>query len=259
MTYDISLYPRRPGQDWAEVVAADEVEGPGMDQAQLDTGVATFRRIEARLREQLTEPVQVWVAEETDGDVLGELTATDSGLQVELYDRSASVSFPARERADRETFHQLVRQAVRIVADETGYEAYDPQTGRTYDGLMDEAVADDGSPAGGATGTTGATVVGDNDGAQADTTGTAGVQPRLDPRADPRMLRRRGWVYLVIGFVLGVIGVLRWTDGDRGWFTWIILAIAAFDLLGGQLMLSMARQLQSKQDDASLPPTTPTA
>ena len=73
------------------------------------------------------------------------------------------------------------------------------------------------------------------------------------------MLRRRGWVYLVIGFVLGVIGVLRWTDGDRGWFTWIILAIAAFDLLGGQLMLSMARQLQSKQDDASLPPTTPTA
>lgn len=254
MTYDISLYPRRPGQDWAEVVAADEVEGPGMDQAQLDTGVATFRRIEARLREQLTEPVQVWVAEETDGDVLGELTATDSGLQVELYDRSASVSFPARERADRETFHQLVRQAVRIVADETGYEAYDPQTGRTYDGLMDEAVTDDGSPVGGATGTTGATVVGDNDGAQADTTGTAGVQPRLDPRADPRMLRRRGWVYLVIGFVLGVIGVLRWTDGDRGWFTWIILAIAAFDLLGGQLMLSMSRQLKASGPEEQASP-----
>ena len=73
MSYDISLYPRTPGQDWDSVIEADQQEGPAMDQAQLDSGLATFRRIEARLREQLTEPVEVWVAEETDGDVVGEL------------------------------------------------------------------------------------------------------------------------------------------------------------------------------------------
>ena len=141
MSYDITLYPRQPGQDWDEVIAADELDGPAMDEAQLAAGVSTFRRIEARLREQLTEPVEVWVAEETDGDVLGELTGTESGLQVELYDRSASVSFPAADRPDREAFHRLVRKAVRIVAEETGYEAYDPQLRAPSDGTIDETQA----------------------------------------------------------------------------------------------------------------------
>ena len=138
MSYDILLYPRQPGQTWEQVVEADEQDGPEGTQADLDAGVATFRRIEARLREQLTEPVETWVAEEVGGDVYGELSALDSGLQVELYDRSASVSFPYGGGTDRGELHDRARHAVRIVGEETGYEAYDPQRERTFDGLFDD-------------------------------------------------------------------------------------------------------------------------
>ncbi|AXH96812.1 hypothetical protein [Ornithinimicrobium avium] len=88
MSYDILLYPRRAGQDWTEVVEADEQETHDdalLDEAALADGVATFGRIEARLREQVTGPVETWVAEETGGDVFGEFSATDTGLQVELF------------------------------------------------------------------------------------------------------------------------------------------------------------------------------
>lgn len=273
MSYDITLYPRQPGQDWDEVIAADELDGPAMDEAQLAAGVSTFRRIEARLREQLTEPVEVWVAEETDGDVLGELTATESGLQVELYDRSASVSFPAADRPDREAFHRLVRKAVRIVAEETGYEAYDPQLRAPFDGTIDETQAGEsgsgdglataGGLAGGAT-AVGATAAG-ADGAD-DAPGDA--RPALDPRQDPRLLRRRARLYLIIGVALTALGLYRFATGDGGWLTWFILAIGAFDLIGGMLMQSMARQLDERELgapggtaetlDATDPPAGPT-
>ncbi|GAA1173698.1 hypothetical protein GCM10009584_13550 [Ornithinimicrobium humiphilum] len=232
MTYEIALYPRRPGQDWAEVVAADELDGPPMDAAALEAGVATFRRIEARLREVLTEPVEVWVAEETDGDVVGELTATESGLQVELYDRSASVSFPTEETAGRARVHDLARRAVRAVAMETGYEAYDPQTGRGYDGLFDDGSDD---------------LVDDAPAAGVPATPAGPVDPLNDPRVDPRMLRRRAVLYLVIGAALLVFSLLRVYAGDTSWLTWLFLGFAGFNLLAGWMMRNLAIQTEQKR------------
>lgn len=265
MSYDISLYPRTPGQDWDSVIEADQQEGPAMDQAQLDSGLATFRRIEARLREQLTEPVEVWVAEETDGDVVGELSATESGLQVELYDRSASVSFPYWEREDLPAFHDLVRRAVAIVADETGYQAYDNQTGSTFDGTFDDEAGRDltrrlstgeGSAPTDA-GTTEGYAVGAGTGSPAPGAMTPGVaasgdapaQP--DPRRSPQALRRRGWLYVIIGLVLTFFGVQRWMGGDPDLLTWFILGIGAFDLIGGWLMFQLARQSSTGEDPAA--------
>ena len=40
MSYDILLFPRQPGQDWEEVLAADELDAPEGTQADLDEGVA---------------------------------------------------------------------------------------------------------------------------------------------------------------------------------------------------------------------------
>lgn len=248
MTYEIALYPRRPGQDWTEVVAADEVEGPPMDQEQLEAGIATFRRIEARLREQLTEPLEVWVAEETDGDVVGELTAGDSGLQVELYDRSASVSLPSGTHG---RVHELARRAVRVVAAETGYEAYDPQTGRTYDGLFDDAtgpVADDAAlPVAGTAAVESAAGDGDADGS-AD---AAPARPALDPRMDPRMLRRRSILYLVVGVALLVFTFLRFQDGQTDWVSWLFLGFAGFNLVAGWMMRGLAAQAEARDAEAT--------
>ena len=258
MTYDIALYPRTPGQSWADVIAADELDGPEVDQAGLETGLAIFRRIEAQLREHLTEPIEVWVAEETDGDVFGELTGTESGLQVELYDRSASVSFPARAREDRARFLDQVRRAVRIVATETGYEAYDPQTGRSFDGLIEEegVDADDlaytapAAPAG--AGETTAP-------AAAGPAGAAALQ-----QMDPRMLRRRAILYIVLGAILAVFAFLRFAEGDTGWFAWLIAGFAAFNLLAGVMLRGLSKQAEARQaqsgdaaDDAT--PGGPTA
>lgn len=258
MSYDISLYPRTPGQDWDSVIEADQQEGPAMDQAQLDSGLATFRRIEARLREQLTEPVEVWVAEETDGDVVGELSATESGLQVELYDRSASVSFPARPREDRARFLDQVRRAVRIVATETGYEAYDPQTGRSFDGLIEEEGVDVDdltytAPAASASVAAGETVGETGAPAAAGPAGAAALQ-----QMDPRMLRRRAILYMVLGAILAIFAFLRFAEGDTGWFAWLIAGFAAFNLLAGAMLRGLSKQAEARQAQSGDAPGDPT-
>lgn len=252
MTYEIALYPRQPGQDWAQVVAADEQDGPPMDRTQLESGVATFRRIEARLREQLTEPVEVWVAEETDGDVVGELTATRSGLQVELYDRSASVNFPTEAMEGRARLHDQARRAVRVVATETGYEAYDPQTGRTFDGLFDDGTADDVAALGdpeaqdGAAASSAASGPTGIDGPTGTVAPAAPADPLADPRLDPRMLRRRAMLYLVVGVALLIFAFVRLNAGETNWVTWLFLGFAGFNLLAGWMMRGLATQAEQR-------------
>ncbi|HSP59942.1 MAG TPA: DUF308 domain-containing protein [Ornithinimicrobium sp.] len=286
MSYDILLYPRQPGQTWEQVVEADEQDGPEVTQADLDTGVATFRRIEARVREQLTEPVETWVAEELGGDVYGELTALDSGLQVELYDRSASVAFPYGGDTARTELHDRARHAVRIVAEETGYEAYDPQRGSGFDGLFDDeaghAEARRLAAEGGgtdpreqgdgddewydATGAgAGASVAGADRGARhgealdgavgddgagrpEDAASPEGEEDRPDPRRNPKTLRRRAYLYLGIGAILTMLGVFRLTSGEGGLLTWFILGIGVIDVLGGVMMLSLAKQMEQGGD-----------
>lgn len=252
MSYEILLYPRRPGQSWDEVIAEDEQDGPGLDQTSLNRGVARFRRIEARLREQLTEPVRTWVAEETDGDVLGEFDATESGLRVELYDRAAQVSFPWSGPEAPVT--DLARTAIEIVAEETGFEPYDAEVGREFTGDFDDA-------AGRAAMERAAREAEENPEPETltdgDTDGTDPATP-VDPRQqaaedmqrrlqeqDPAKLRRRSRLYVILGVVLVAYGVWRIMEGDSGFLTWLILGIGAFDLLGGWMMSAMATQVEA--------------
>lgn len=240
MSYDILLYPRRPGQEWAEVVEADEEETPDddlRDEKALAEGVATFGRIEARLREALTGPVETWVAEETGGDVFGEFSETDSGLQVELFHGSAAVSFPYWDRDDLAGFHEQVRRAVTIVAEETGYEPYDPQTEDTFDGTFADEEGRE------ATRALSGEVVEDEPTARP-----------VDPRQEPAFLRRRGMLYLVLGVLLTLYGLWRLTGaGGTGWITVVVLVIGVLDLLGGLMMLGLARTAAERGADGPSP------
>lgn len=248
MSYDILLYPRRPDQTWDEVVAADEDEVDDVslgDETALAAGTATFRRIEDRLREVLPGELETWVAEETGGDVYGELSDPATGLQVELYARSAAVSFPYWEHEDLEAFHEQVRRTVEVVSEETGYEAYDPQTGAGFDGDLDDArgreavrqlAAEERSPA---------------PPDERDPEAEAGASPAraavpagrsADPRQDPAFLRRRGILYLVLGALLTLFGFWRLNAVGSGWLTVLVLAIGVLDLLGGVFMLSLSRR-----------------
>lgn len=245
MSYDILLYPRRAGQDWTEVVEADEEETDDdvlLDQTVLADGVSTFGRIEARLREQVTGPVETWVAEEAGGDVFGEFTATDTGLQVELFHGSAAVSFPDGEHDDPDSVRELVQQAVAIVAEETGYEAYDPQTEDTFDGTFAEEAGREDTRV-----LSGEVIQEGGPG------GAGGADPqtarRVDPRQEPAFLRRRGLLYLVIGVLLTLYGLWRLLSaGGTGWITIVVLAIGVLDLVGGLMMLSLARTAAERDE-----------
>lgn len=246
MSYDILLYPRTPGQSWEEVLAADEEEADDAtlaDEAALEQGVATFRRIEARLLDLLPGDLETWVAEETGGDVFGELSVPDTGLQVELFAGSAAVSFPYWERPDLDAFHEQVRQAVRVVAEETGYEAFDPQTDATFDGTFDDEAGRAMTRQLGESEVDGTAGAGAPEGTDA-TGGPAapGPDPRPDPRQDPAFLRRRGRLYTVIGAVLVLFGLWRLTTEGSGWLTLLVLGIGVLDLLGGLAMLATARR-----------------
>lgn len=278
MSYEILLFPRTPGQDWVEVLEADESDGPPMDLAALNRGVARFRRIEAGLREHLTEPVRTWAAEDADGDVLGELQTRDSGLRVDLYDRSASVSAPlgdpsaAGHDADRQA---LLRQAVEIVAAETGYEAYDPQTRASWEGSFDEAAVQASQSASTERDDLWAEDAGPGiDAASSDETDESPLegqivddeQPEgpLDPRAErarliqerreqlleerrqPASLRRRGWFNVVFGVIAIGIGLMRQSAGDSGLLTWLFLGVGAFEVFGAWLLFSQARRTQEQ-------------
>lgn len=244
MTYDITLYPRRPGQDWAEAIDAAEADDETLaaDEGALATGVDTFRRIEGRLRDVLDGPLESWTAEETGGDVYGELTATETGIAVELFDRSAEVSFTDTdgEGEERDELHRQVLRTVEVVAKETGYVAYDPQTGDAFDGVIRDAstLPADGIPADG----TGMPEDGtaQPDGSQG---GTDPVTDRPDPRRNPASLRRRGWIYLLLGAVLVALAGRQFGDGGGGIFTIVLMVIGVLDVLGGLFLLSVAKRM----------------
>ncbi|GAA5159706.1 DUF308 domain-containing protein [Ornithinimicrobium tianjinense] len=254
MSYDLLLHPRTPDQPWDDVLAAaeEEVDDATLtDGAALEEGVATFRRIEARLRELLPGDLETWEAEETGGDVYGELNDPATGLQVELFADSASVSYPYREHADLESFHEQVRQAVRVVAEETGYDVYDPQTGADFDGTFADEAGREATrqlrSAGAAT--EGGHTVAPGEAAEAD---PATTRP-ADPRQDPAFLRRRGTLYLILGALLAGVGFWRLSGGSTGWLTWLVIVIGVFDLLGGLFMLSISRRIQAAEEPRQNP------
>ncbi|ANS79210.1 hypothetical protein SGUI_1814 [Serinicoccus hydrothermalis] len=240
MSYDITLCPRDSGQSWADALAAADAEDNDResDEQALAEGVETFRRIEARLREVLTGELETWVAEETGGDVYGELTAAETGIQVELFDRSAAVSvgetgegMPEGAAPDRAAVLEQARRAVGIVAAETGYQPFDHRTDDAFDGTFREVTTGeepaDPEAAGGATGT----------------------RPGLAEmtRRDPASLRRRGWVYVVLGAAIVLFAGNRLGSGESGALTILLLVIGILDLLGGVFLLAVSRRERSDQ------------
>ena len=260
MSYDISLYPRQPGQDWDQVLAADEAldpDGDGGSQAELDAAVATFARIESRVSLFLPGEQDSWVAEETGGDVYGELVDSATGLQVDLYHGSAAVTFPYWQHEDAQTFYRRVAEVVRIVAEETGYQAYDNQTGTDF-------VAVDEGRVGSAMETlaeVGALTV-----AGQSSTDAQDDEEELDPRAarakareeilkarmeaarDPQLVRRRAKFDIFLGIAMVTFGLWSRTQGSEGWLNLLVLVVGGMTLIGGVVGLRTAAKLAAEKD-----------
>ena len=287
MSYDILLYPREPDQDWGAVLAADEADTPEevlADENALAAGVGTFRRIESRLQRFLTGETETWVAEETGGDVLGEFTDVATGLQVSLFHGAASVTFPYRDVDNLSGFHIKVREAARIVAEETGYEAYDPQTGATFDGTVHDGAGREaarlaGYPDAAADPDDEQDAAADGDGAAPDlapptsapvvhpdpSAGPSGqpgpepgpaaplsareqrIQAMMEARRDPRRVRRRAFFDLALAAGVGVWVYLRRADGETGFLTTVLMILGFMNLLSGVLGLRAASRLAQEQ------------
>lgn len=130
MSYDVILVPRRDGQSWKH--ALDEVElRADSDEPLDDRRLAQWTAIERRLLERASEI-----------DVFADASVVEAsftvGLQVSLFADEACVSYPYWEQEDPDAFRALVVDAVRIVEEETGFEAWDPQTGQAFDGTLDD-------------------------------------------------------------------------------------------------------------------------
>ena len=137
MSYDITLAARAPGEDWDDVL--DRLEQSALDDEPLSPDhraelALVLDRIEGRLAGLLGGWSRFTPSE--DGTLVGELSAAQGGVQVSLHDDSAFVSYPYWEQADPTAFHAAVAAVVDVVAEETGYEAYDPQQGGGFDGTF---------------------------------------------------------------------------------------------------------------------------
>ncbi|MBV1851788.1 hypothetical protein [Catellatospora tritici] len=122
MSYDLTIIPRDPGQDWDDALEAAELAD---DEELADADPAVWARITARVRELLPDAVD-------HGD---ELDDEATGIQVECWGAEAAVSAPYwHTGATAERVMALMYQAAAILAEETGLQAYDPQLGEAVDG-----------------------------------------------------------------------------------------------------------------------------
>lgn len=60
------------------------------------------------------------------------------------------------------------------------------------------------------------------------------------------MLRRRSILYIVLGAILAVFAVLRFAEGDTGWFGWLIAGFAAFNLIAGVMLRGLSKQAEAR-------------
>lgn len=221
MSYDIVLLPRRPGQSWEE--ALEERSPDHRSPAEL-RGV--WARVEARLTETLTGEVESWTADPGSASsagpgyerTIGELNVVDAGIQVELFHGEAAVSFPYWEREDPQDLHAQVTEAVRVLAEETGYFAYDPQTDRPFDGTFDDEAG----------------VAHTQQLAATDGSAQQWSAPAEPLRQVPFFSgRRRALTYLVIGAIVTLYALASLFSGGAGALTWVALAIGVLDLAIG--------------------------
>jgi hypothetical protein len=212
MSYDIVLVPRREGQSWEEALRAGSADTRSREELR-----EVWGRIESRLTRTLTGELDSWSEEaDADGPTVGELSVTDSGLQVQLFLGQAAVSFPYWHQDDPDAFHQQVREAVRVVEEETGYAAFDPQTDSAFDGTFDDEPGIDFTRG-----------LHDQPPASA-----SASHAQVEPRAFYSGRRRAG-TYLVIGAIVTVAAALWLTTGRGGTMSWVALAIGVADLFIG--------------------------
>lgn len=230
------LVARRDGQSWEH--ALDEVERRAdSDEPLDDRRLAQWTAIERRLRERAG-----------DIDVFADASVVEAsftvGLQVSLFAAEASVSYPYWEQEDPDAFRALVVDAVRIVEEETGFEAWDPQTGQAFDGTLDDETglaavrkmnAEGGEPS----------IFGGDDEPAIGGEPTAGVEPTAGDEptvpavggsalaATQREDRRRAKRYLTVGAIVLPLALLVLLLGEPGQLTVLGLAIGVVDLAVG--------------------------
>jgi hypothetical protein len=253
VSYDILLVPRRPGQSWDE--ALDEAEGRDVITVALGPErLEQWERIVTALRERLPGALEQHVGED-------ECEAThESGLQVSLYPEEAAVTFPYGERSDAEAYHAAVVDVVRLVASETGLEAWDAQADAPFDGRIHdetgqatnrrhEEQASDRSTTDamaeralrGDTGPdTGPTAVVDP--AAAAPAPTEAEPAVVTAEADLARQRRAALRYLVLGAVILVIALLLRTQGEASTLSGIAVAIGVADIVIGGFMFRAYRR-----------------
>lgn len=131
MSYDITLVRRRRGQDWEDAVD-EAVERAGDDPELGDERRRQWAQIERAVRDLVGD------VDSAVDETVAELAHPKSGLQVSLFAHEAAVSYPYWDHPDRQAFHRLVADVVRIVEKVTGLSAYDPQAGAAFTGTPDD-------------------------------------------------------------------------------------------------------------------------
>jgi hypothetical protein len=134
MSYDLILLHRGPGQSWDEVLEADErlaMEGA-------DRPFSSFARARAeRIADRLQAHDPQLERFTTEHHI--ELTRPDgAGVQVSLFEGelAVTVAYWHTGRAAR-TMMELAWSYLAILEQETGWEIYDPQLGRSLDRARD--------------------------------------------------------------------------------------------------------------------------
>lgn len=134
MSYDILLVDRAEDEDFDGAVERWE------SLAEQDAPMSPDRR--AALHEQLDRigvrlaGLDSWQRHEGE-DVCG-LTGESLPVSVDLEAHGGTISYPYWEQDDPAGFHRAVAQVVRVAAEETGLDAWDPQTGEPFDGTFDD-------------------------------------------------------------------------------------------------------------------------
>jgi hypothetical protein len=134
MSYDFILLHREPGQSWDEVLEANEqLAIAGADRPFGPSARARAERIADRLQAH-----DLQLERFTSGHHIELTRPDDAGVQVSLFERelAVSVAYWHTGRAAQAVM-ELVWSYLAILGQETGWETYDPQLGRSLDRARD--------------------------------------------------------------------------------------------------------------------------
>ncbi len=134
MSYDFLLLYREPGQSWDEVLEANE--RLVMEEGNRRLSPATRARLE-RIADRLQTHDPQLERFTTEQHI--ELTRPDnSGIQVSLFSDELAVKVPYWHTGQvAQMVMEIVWSYLAVLEQETGWETYDPQLGRTLDRAHD--------------------------------------------------------------------------------------------------------------------------